>query len=107
MIVRKGFNIIVFTGLLLTLAACSSIGAHSVVRDRFDYSAAISNSWKTQMLMNLVNLRYADPPVFLDVASVISQYELDTLANLALTFATTNAQSAGATVSYTDRPTIT
>ena len=93
--------------LFVALAGCSSLGPGTIIRDRFDYSAAISDSWKTQMLMNLVNLRYADPPVFLDVASVISQYELDSLANLALTFATTNAQSAGGTVSYTDRPTIT
>ncbi|MGO9022441.1 MAG: hypothetical protein ACLQVJ_29230 [Syntrophobacteraceae bacterium] len=93
--------------LIVALAGCSSLGPASIIRDRFDYSTAISDSWKTQMLMNLVNLRYADPPVFLDVASVISQYELDSLANLALTFTTTNVQSAGGTVSYTDRPTIT
>lgn len=59
------------------------------------------------MLMNLVNIRYADPPVFLDVSSVINQYQLDGLANLGLTFATVNTQSANGTVSYTDRPTIT
>ena len=82
-------------------------GPGTIIRDRFDYSAAISNSWKSQMLMNLVNLRYGDPPVFLDVASVISQYELDRLANLGLTFTMTNSQSVGGTVSYSDRPTIT
>jgi hypothetical protein len=35
---------------------------------------AISDSWKSQMLFNLVKLRYGDAPVFLDVASVINQY---------------------------------
>lgn len=93
--------------LFVALAGCSSLGPGTIIRDRFDYAAAISNSWKSQMLMNLVNLRYGDPPVFLDVASVISQYELDSLASLGLGFATTNSQSAGGTVSYTDRPTIT
>jgi len=93
--------------LVVALAGCTSLGPRSIIRDRFDYSAAISDSWKSQMLMNLVNIRYSDPPVFLDVASVISQYELDTLASLALTFTTANAQTAGGTVSYTDRPTIT
>jgi hypothetical protein len=93
--------------LIVALAGCSSLGPASIIRDRFDYSAAISDSWKSQMLMNLVNIRYADPPVFLDVASVISQYELVSLASLGLTFTTTNAQSVGGTVSYTDRPTIT
>jgi hypothetical protein len=93
--------------VIFALAGCSSLGPSSIIRDRFDYSAAISDSWKTQMLMNLVNLRYADPPVFLDVASVISQYQLDSLATLGLNFASTNSQSASGTVSYTDRPTIT
>lgn len=93
--------------VVVALAGCSSLGPASILRDRFDYSAAISGSWKSQMLMNLVNLRYGDPPVFLDVASVISQYELDRLASLGLTFATTNAQSFGGSVAYIDRPTIT
>ncbi len=65
------------------------------------------------MLMNLVNLRYSDPPVFLDVASVISQYQLDSAVNLALTrvspvtSAMTNAKSTGGAVVYTDSPTVT
>jgi hypothetical protein len=52
---------------------CASIGPRTVARDRFDYIAAISDSWKAQMLLNLVKLRYGDAPVFLDVASVITQ----------------------------------
>ena len=93
--------------LIIAPGGCAGLGPRSLIRDRFDYSTAISQSWKTQMLMNLVNLRYADPPVFLDVVSVISQYELDSLANLSLTFTAANTQSAGGTVSYADRPTIT
>ena len=100
----RAFSIIF---LIIALGGCVSLGPGSLIRDRFDYSAAISDSWKTQTLMNLVNLRYADPPVFLEVASVISQYQLDSAANLALTFAMTNAQSAGGAVTYSDRPTIT
>jgi len=56
-----------------SLGACASIGPRTVARDRFDYIAAISESWKAQMLLNLVKVRYADAPVFLDVASVITQ----------------------------------
>jgi hypothetical protein len=43
--------------------------------DRFDYVSTISDSWKSQLLLNIVKLRYADAPAFLDVGSVISQYE--------------------------------
>jgi hypothetical protein len=60
--------------VLLLLTGCASIGPSTVARDRFDYVTAISDSWKSQMLFNLVKLRYGDAPVFLDVASVINQY---------------------------------
>ena len=63
--------------LLLTLSGCVSIGPGTVARDRFDYISAISDSWKSQMLLNLVKLRYGDAPVFLDVASVINQYGIE------------------------------
>ena len=60
--------------ILAGLNGCASIGPGTMARDRFDYTTAISDSWKAQMLLNVVKLRYADAPVFLDVASVISQY---------------------------------
>jgi hypothetical protein len=63
--------------LLLTVGGCVSIGPGTVVRDRFDYISAISDSWKSQMLLNLVKLRYGDAPVFLDVGSVINQYGIE------------------------------
>ena len=58
MIVRKGFNTLVFTGLFLTFTGCGGFGPHSVARDRFDYTSAISDSWKAQMLVNMVKMRY-------------------------------------------------
>ncbi len=54
------------TVLIVTLAGCGSLGPGSITRDRFDYAGAISDSWKSQMLMNVVKLRYSEPPVFLD-----------------------------------------
>jgi hypothetical protein len=61
--------IVIFTGL----SGCASIGPPTVARDRFDYITAISDSWRAQTLLNMVKLRYGDAPVFLDVASVITQ----------------------------------
>ena len=72
---RKTPSIMVW--VLLTLGGCASIGPGTVARDRFDYISAISDSWKSQMLLNLVKLRYGDAPVFLDVASVINQYGIE------------------------------
>jgi hypothetical protein len=114
MSILKGLNTIVFTGLLLTIAAgCAGVGPHSVARDRFDYTTAISDSWKDQMLVNMVKMRYGDTPTFLDVASVINQYSVESQLDLRLnwvdhlTAALTNSQSAGAAARYIDRPTIT
>jgi hypothetical protein len=59
------------------LNAYTAVGPPTVARDRFDYVNAMSESWKRQILLNLVKIRYMDAPVFLDVASVINQYSLE------------------------------
>jgi len=59
-------------------AGCRSVGPDTISRDRFDYTSAISDSAKNQVLLNMVKLRYGDMPVFVDVSSVISQYSLET-----------------------------
>jgi hypothetical protein len=71
--------------LLVSLLAsgCSSIGAPTIPRDRFDYGAAISGSWKEQTLLNIVKIRYMDMPLFVDVASVSQGYNLTVAASLA------------------------
>lgn len=101
----------------LTTASCSSIGPASVPRDRVDYSNALSDSWKDQMLLNMVRLRYGDAPTFLDVSSVISAY---TLQGAVQATGTANIGVPGDTITlpggtgslaaqggYNDRPTIT
>ena len=52
---------------LAILSGCTGIGPANVTRDRFDYTASVADSWKSQMLLNLVKIRYGDTPVFLDV----------------------------------------
>ena len=58
------------------VAACTSIGPGTVPHDRIDYASSIGNSWKEQTLLNIVKLRYADMPIFLEVAQVIAGYQL-------------------------------
>src|SRR5690242_6656999 len=96
----------------LALAGCASLGPTTVARDRFDYVEAISDSWKRQMMLNLVKVRYADAPVFLDITSVISSYEFHGQAGIFGQQAPEGRAGdsfIGANVngSYTDRPTIT
>jgi hypothetical protein len=76
-------------GLLLT--GCHSIGPGTVPRDRFEYSGSISESWKRQTLLNIVKLRYMDPPTFVDVGQIVAGYTLETVVN-----AGGNVSSAGA-----------
>lgn len=101
--------------LLAGATGCISIGPTTVARDRFDYNAAISESWKSQMLYNLVKLRYGDAPVFLDVASVINQYGIEGIVGYSGSWAR-NAQAPWPYTAlynlfgqgrYAERPTIT
>jgi hypothetical protein len=102
--------IIITLWVLLLLSGCSGIGPMTVPRDRFDYTAAISDSWKNQMLFNMVRIRYGDAPVFLDVTSVIGQYQVAGQINLGATMSNppwNHSEFIGATGNYVDRPTIT
>jgi hypothetical protein len=97
---------------LAALLQCCKVGPQSVSRDRFDYNTAISNSWKEQSLLNIVKIRYADMPLFIEVASVVAGYTLETslAAGAALPATDTfggNTFTAGVTGRFIDRPTIT
>jgi len=67
---------------LLSNGCALRVGPKRIPHDRFDYSAAVASSWKEQMLTNLVKVRYADPPVFLDIAQLVTQYTLEASATV-------------------------
>src|SRR5512135_2129319 len=98
-------------GLAVSLTAglgCSHIGPGTVSRDRFDYIGALSDSWKQQMLYDMVKIRYGDMPVFLEVGSVINQYAIETDINIAASWQAplatgANMLSIGGTGRYLDR----
>jgi len=73
----------VFCLIALLLPACASMGPPTIARDRFDYVASVSESWKRQMLLNLLKVRYTDAPVFMDISSVINSYSLEGEISLA------------------------
>ena len=69
----------------LFLNGCAvRVGPKTIARDRFDYTSALSNSWKEQMIMNMVKARYLDPPMFMDVAQVVTSYTFEGSASVNL-----------------------
>ena len=98
------------------ISGCASTGPKTIPRDRFNYATAISESWKAQMLLNMVSIRYGDVPVFLDVTSIVNQYQWEGRANLDAAYSGTNSSSVlqgdstgvgiGVGGTYIDRPTI-
>jgi hypothetical protein len=105
----------VAAGLMLcVVTGCAGLGPTTVNRDRFDYITAISESWKKQTLLNIVKLRYADTPVFLEVGQVISGYEVEGTLSAGGAIGSKTAPGAlgdfvnlGASGRYLDRPTVT
>jgi hypothetical protein len=98
-----------FLCALLVLAGCSSVGPHTVARDRFEYSDAIGDSWKRQTLLNIVKLRYLDPPIFVDVGQIVAGYTLETDISVGgnVGQGNNNSVSLGGAGKYIDRPTVT
>jgi hypothetical protein len=97
---------------LVSTPGCQSIGPATVARDRFDYSGSISESWKRQTLLNIVKMRYLDPPIFVDVGQIVAGYSLETSVNAGGQLSSEHAVQGnslllGGSARFTDRPTIT
>ena len=97
--------------LVLSVAGCyRPIGPQSVARDRHLYAASLSDSWKEQTLLNIVKMRYLDPPVFVDVGNIVASYSLVQGISAAGNIVPNN-QTPDATVggfgTYSNTPTIT
>lgn len=96
-------------------AGCVHIGPRTIVEDRLAYNEAVACTWKEQTLLNIVKLRYADAPFFLDVAQIVSGYTMARTAGAegaivpdpsALRFSELLAGSLNYQKAFSDRPTI-
>ena len=96
--------------ILLAVAGCASVPPGRINTDRMDYGQVIAESWKRQTLLNVVRLRYADAPVFLDVASVINSYSVAGKASASATLPSStdpNVLGLGAESTWSNTPTVT
>lgn len=91
------------------VSGCAAVGPSTIEPDRHAYTLSVGESWKRQMLLNIVKIRYGDAPIFLEVASIINQYALETEINGRLGWSfppAHNDQAIGGIGRYADRPTI-
>jgi hypothetical protein len=95
---------------LLALAGCVSVSPTYVTTDRIDYGQVIANSWKRQTLLNVVRLRYADAPMFLDVASIINSHTVGGSGNAQATLLGSSSPDVfgvGGSGAWSNTPTVT
>ena len=60
----------------MSLCGCFSLGTTRLYEDRLGYSRALGDAEKSDTLLNVVRLRYADTPIVLQATQVISGYQL-------------------------------
>ena len=97
---------------LAIITGCQGIGPATVARDRFDYSSSISESWKRQTLLNIVKMRYLDPPIFVDVGQIVAGYSFETAVSAGGQISSEraiqgNSLLLGGSAKFIDRPTVT
>lgn len=66
-----------FCLVVAVMAGCNTVGPRTVRGARLNYNEAIAQSRDEQLLLNLVRLRYRDTPLFLEISSVTTQYNLE------------------------------
>jgi hypothetical protein len=108
---------LVFLLIVLATAGCAyTMPPQKIPLDRRNYLDAVSTSWKEQLLSNLVRLRYGESLTSLEMTSVTTSYELDAGLSAGDTVSWgampnnvgfRNAAPLGATLAYSDKPTIT
>ena len=68
--------------IVLVSGGCArGIGPRRLPVDRTAYIEALGDSWKEQILLNIVKLRHDDPPTFLDVSTIAQTYTLSANAS--------------------------
>lgn len=100
----------IVVAILLGVQGCDSLGSGRVPDDSFSYNAAIVQSGREQMLLNLVRIRYLESPLFLKISSVLTQYTYEGDVGVAGTQGFGSAPSfltGSANLGYSERPTVT
>ncbi|GBQ87014.1 hypothetical protein AA23498_0025 [Acetobacter nitrogenifigens DSM 23921 = NBRC 105050] len=90
------------------LSGCYEIGPTRLDRDQSDYSRALTSASKQQTLLNVVRLRYADTPGFLDTTQLISGYQLQRNVSVGIgTYSVATRPYGGIAAQLQESPTFT
>lgn len=99
---------------VVLLSGCAAVGPPRLDRDRLEYNVSITESWKRQVLLNIVKIRYVEPIFFMDIGEVVTSYSMETGGNLGASGQLFDGPDSdvgmlelGGSARYTDRPTIT
>lgn len=110
----KHFHIIILAlSIFLTMNGCTRVGPDMMYKDRFDYTTAVGNSWKEQVLLNIVRIRYSDWPTFVAVDQIITAYTMEHTGTAKLVgrrgisdILTNDQAEAGWVGKFSERPTV-
>ena len=105
----RSITVVILCVALPLLGCVTNLGPRTITRANFSYNEAVSRSWNEQFVLNLVRLRYGDTALFLEVGSILAQYELQgsTNADATILEGAGNILGLGLGGSYSERPTIT
>ena len=76
-IIKLFRNIFIAVLIVVLTNGCRSVRPTVVSADRMDYGQVVAESWKRETLLNVVRMRYADAPVFLEVSNIINSRSVE------------------------------
>jgi hypothetical protein len=94
--------------LLCSVVGCTVVGPGSIRSGRLAYNEAVQVTSDQELLLNIVRLRYRDNPTILQIASINTQFNLESRLNGGTNLVPSNAESynLSGSQSYYERPTI-
>lgn len=93
--------------MLAGVMGCVGIGPRAIGAQRGDYNIALQETNDQQLLLNIVRLRYAETPSFLEVTGIVTQLRIEAAGKAEGTVGADMGVTAGGSVVYVDQPTIT
>jgi hypothetical protein len=75
-IIRPGL-LAMGTVIMALLAGCAALGPKMMHNARIEYNDVFADSWNKQLLLNLVRAKYGEPPLFLELGSLTTQYSIE------------------------------